>query len=394
MTIQVPYRGIIEITGDHNTGKTIAALQTSNNMKDIVFVDDDVKGDGTVRQMKEAGMEFDEYINLGTERLKLGNTPTADELLSEIVLPTIQKIKAKKRKIIVWDTWRIVYQSARGHVERNKSRYNNVVDFTRGTAPMIQGLISKVARMIERKQLMELKEVCDLLIITHHIKDNYVSNVLVGKIPESSANFDEICNMRVWLRKNVGGKVPIVLFLKTPNIPVTKKGKLIFTDIVPPKITPIKGEESIWDAIHRYELEPVDGRELRQDELPNPEELAAISGTLTDEQRLYVRQTIEYNLKVEKELAEAINEDQSEKQIAVSVKTPQDAPGRKETASNDSYPRNGVELIARAKAELGIEATELPKLLHVGDLQDVVSEFIPEHWDALKSSEVPKRKKK
>ncbi len=379
MTIQIPYRGVIEIVGDHDVGKTIAALQASNNMKDVVFVDDDVKGEGTVKQMKEAGIEFDLYINLAEERLKLSAAPTPDELWQYVVLPTIEKITEKKRKVIIWDTWRIVYQSARGHVEKNQQKYKDVVNFSRGTSIMIQGLMSKVARMLERKQMNELKAVSDLLIITHHVKDNYVNNVIVGKIPESSATFDEVCNMRLWLRRNQQSKVPVMLFLKRPNLPIVDKGKLKFVNIVPLKITPTDKHESIWDAIEDYQKNPIQSRVPRQDETPTPEEFAAISGTLTDEQRAYIKVQLEFQLKMEKELGEAIEN------------TPQSVTERHRNASSErkeaeasNIPSDGIKLLGRAMAEFKLTGDKVAEILGKKDVSALIEEYTPEDWETLK----------
>lgn len=373
MTIKVPYRGIIEITGDHDVGKTIAALQTTNNMKDVVFVDDDVKGDGTVRQMKDAGMEFDLYIDLSEARAKLGKTPTADELLQTVILPTIEKITEKKRKVIIWDTWRIVYAACRGHVERNQSKYNSVVTW-RGTSTMIQGLISKVARMIEVKILNELKASCDLLIITHHIKDKYVENMIAGKVPESSATFSEVCNMRMWLRRNQQSKVPVILFLKRPNLPKLVSGQLRFVNIVPLKITPTDKHQSIWDAIAEYEANPIESRKPTEAETPNDEELAAINNTLSKEQQSYIRAMIDYQKTMAKELEEVDLE---------APETQQEARQSTEQSKDSDYPTNGVQLLSRAKAELNYSLTDIETVLSMKFAQINESKDIAKLWKQL-----------
>ena len=296
----VPYKGIVEITGGHDVGKTIAALQTVYPYDNVAFVDDDVKGDGTVRQMKEAGEEFRDYINLGAMRSELGSTPTADQLLDHVVIPTIDKLTSgKKYDVIIWDTWRIVYSSFRDHVARNQSKYSSVVKF-QGSSTIIQGLISKVARTLERTAMEQLRSSCELLILTHHIKPYYVDNVVVGDRPESSRTFDEICNMRMWLRRNPDSKVPVILFLKRPSRPVMKKGQMVFENIVPLKVTPTAKHESIWEAIKEYEDNPVESRQPEPHETPSPEELFAIKGTLSDEQRDYVKSVIQAQ-KVENE---------------------------------------------------------------------------------------------
>jgi hypothetical protein len=338
MTILVPYRGVIEIVADHDVGKTIAALQTIYPYKKTVFVDDDVKGDGTVRQMQANDVSFEKYINIGDMRTKLGEVLSPTKLLKEIVYPVIEEISKTKHEVIVWDTWRIVYQSARSHVERNQKDYADIVKW-QGNSTMIQGLISKVARMIEQAQLNKLRNACDLLIITHHMKDQYVNNVVVGRIPESSTTFSEVSNMRIWLRRNTVSKVPIMLFLKRPNQPKLVKGQMRFVNIVPMKIIPTAEDNSIWDAIKRYEDKPIESREPTLDERPNAEEMALISGTLSDEQKSYMMEMLKYQ-KIEEEV---INEAVSQNNIPIPV--------------------NGVEMFAQAQSKFKYDLSKIKSIL-------------------------------
>ena len=385
MTIVVPFRGIIEVIGEHDTGKTIAMLQTVNNTKDITFIDDDVKGEGTVRQMIDQGMEFDEYIDLSKERAKIGKeTPTADELLQEVVYPTVERIIKRKRKVIIWDTWRIVYQSARGHVERNQGKYKDVVTF-RGTNEIIQGLISKVARAIELSQLNKLKSACDLLLISHHVKDNYVKNVVVGRIPESSITFAEVCNMRMWLRRNERSAVPVILFLKRPNLPQPGKTGLRFINIVPLKVTPDEHHESIWDAINDYIKDPIGNRMARPDETPTPEEFSVISGTLSDDQKSYLKMMVEFQRSMEEAAAETVSDDVSE--------TPQKASRGPSESIPEGYPATPVELLQRAKSELGMGLIELQNAAEK-TFAEISSNYDYKVWDKLKEVTTPKEKKK
>lgn len=367
MPITVPFRGVIEIVGEHDTGKTIAALQTVHPYKKTVFVDDDLKGDGTVRQMRESGVEFEDYINLGELRSKLGKTPTADQLLNDIVYPTVEKLANKKHDVIVWDTWRIVYQSARAHVERNQQKYSNVVKF-QGNSTIIQGLVSRVARMIERTILEELRTQCELLVITHHVKDNYLNNVVVGKIPESSRTFDEICNMRLWLRRNQMSKVPVVLFLKRPSLPKVIKGKMTFVNIVPLKITPTNKHESIWDAIGDYVDNPIQSRLPRPDETPTAEELATISGTMTAEQKQFVMKMISYQEKMADEIGTAL---------------------AGTTPTVEFVPVNGVQLLTAAMTRHHVDSGKLCKLLDlsVQEITQLEGEELIEAWDKVVQNE-------
>lgn len=358
MTIQVPYRGIIEIVGDHDVGKTIAALQTVYPYKSTVFVDDDVKGDGTVRQMSENNIVLGDYMDLRKERAKYENTP--DNVWSKIVVPTIDKVTSKKREVIIWDTWRIVYQSARGHVERNQAKYSNLVNF-RGNSQIVQGLISRVARMLEVQQLSRLKDACDLLIVTHHIKDNYLNGISVGKIPESSQTFGEVCNMRMWLRRNPISKVPVILFLKRPSLPKVSKGVMKFVNIVPLKVTPTADDESVWQAINRYELKPIESRKPNENETPSNEELAVISGTLTKEQQEYAREMLKYQ--------QASIDD-----LTVKVKA-------SASPANGSVPESIPALLMKSQA-LGLDAEQIASINGITEekLMDSTIDEIAEYW--------------
>lgn len=382
-TILYPWlRGVVEITGEHDTGKTLAMLQTVKNFSSTLFVDDDIKGDGTVRQMADRG-EFPEenYIDLSKERAKLRGVPTADEILNEIVFPLMERLTERRHDVIIFDTWRIVYQSARGHVERNQPKYANVVQW-RGSSQIIQGLISKVARMIERDFIGRLKESCDLLILSHHLKANYVGGIDVGDIPESSTTFHEVCNMRIWLRKNTQSKVPVMLFLKRPNVPKLVQGKgLRASNIVPLKVTPTEKHESIWEVIQEYHEKPIESRQPRADETPTAAELAVISGTLTDEQRAYIKSMMDYNRELEKEFAAlAPAQDTSPR----SSPSSQDSVGRTESGTPDDTPSNAVQLLSRALA-LGYTKESMEQELGLSFAQ-INSNFDTKYWYALQKA--------
>jgi archaellum biogenesis ATPase FlaH len=383
-TILYPWlRGVIEITGEHDTGKTIAMLQTVKNFSSTVFVDDDIKGDATVKQMIDNSVEFADYIDLSKERAKLNNTPTADEILDKVVFPLMERITAKHHDVIIFDTWRIIYQSARGHVERNQHKYSSVVKW-QGSSQIIQGLISKVARMIERDFINKLKENCDLLILSHHVKDNYVANVNVGVIPESSATFDEICNMRIWLRRNYKSKVPVMLFLKRPNIPAMTNKGLRPINIVPLKITPTDKHESIWDAIAEYVAEPIQSRLPRQDETPTVEELAVISGTITDEQRDYIKQMMDYNAKMEKEFSSAMLLVEKDAQpLLYSSHSPQDGSGTAQTDKSENTPANAIQLLSKALT-LGYTKESMEQVLGA-TFNEINANYKAEYWETLQS---------
>jgi hypothetical protein len=195
------------------------------------------------------------------------------------------------------------------------------------------------------------------------MKDNYQNNVIVGRIPESSSTFSEVANMRIWLRRSTVSKVPIMIFLKRPNIPTIVKGKPRFINIVPEKVTPNYSpklkEESIWDAIARYEQEPFESRVRREDETLTSEEMALVSGTLSNEQKSYMMEMLKYQKEEAEEISSAVSES-------------------KEVVSNGN-PENGIKLIALAQATYKSALPELKSIL--GD--DFLKNYKPEMWEKV-----------
>lgn len=380
MTILVPFRGIIEIAGQHDAGKTLAALQTVFPYDKTVFIDDDLKGSGTVKQMMDNKIKFEKYIDLGERRAKLGNTPTSDQLLKEIVYPLIEEVTKEKHEVIIFDTWRIVYQSARDYVSRHQNEFADVVTW-RGNNPIIQGLISKVARMIERKQMDLLRSSCDLLILTHHLKDKYENSVVVGEQPESSKTFDEVCNLRLWLKRNPNSKVPIVLFLKRPNLPKVENGQLKFVNIVPMKITPDKSDESIWSCIAKYEKNPIESREPKENETPTPEEFAMLSGTLTNDQKAYVLEVLKHQKEDEEEISQivtgtVVNHEKEDAEFA----------GELENAFPSNSPKTAAEFLSRSMSEFGMSAEHIKEKTGIGldKIMKASSEELSKLWEKLR----------
>lgn len=292
MAVLINQAGILEFVGEHDTGKTLAMLQAVYPYEKTVFVDDDTKGSSIVQQMVKQRIKFADYINMGKMRAELGKTPTPKQLLDDVVEPVVDRIlriAAKQGRLdaIIWDTWRTVYQAHRMYVERNQHEFRDVVKW-QGSSNIVQGLISRVARIAELSIINKLQEVADLVMISHHIKAHYVQNVEVGVIPESSSTFAEVCSMRVWLRRNPNSKIPIMLFLKRPTMPKLVPGKgMKFVNIVPMKVVPTASDESIWDAVRRYEKNPIESRPATAEETPTKEELQLIKGTLSDDQKEY-----------------------------------------------------------------------------------------------------------
>jgi hypothetical protein len=146
-----------------------------------------------------------------------------------------------------------------------------------------------------------------------------------------------------------------MLFLKRPNAPKIVKGKPRFVNIVPPKITPTAKDQSIWDAIARYELDPVESRELRPDERPTKDEMSMISGTLSEDQKLFMMDVIKYQEKEKQTISKIAN--------ASSMDTDE--------------PDSGIQLLTMSMSEHGLDGEQVSSIIDV-PYEDIISMSLEE----------------
>ena len=275
-------KGIIQVTGPHDTGKTSFALGCGAHPKSIAFFDDDIKGRATVQDFQEAGVEFGAYHDL----VELEGR--CDSMLEfHLHCKTlIESMKDQHYDAIIWDTWSRFAKTCHSYVMAN------LKDFRRPQEWSAMGKIKageqwQEARRYEARLLQYLNHIAPTVIIVTHLKDFYLNNGKVPgvQVPASSKAIDRICRARVWLNHNPKSPVPIGLFLKRFDRKVVTDAGIRTRSVVPRKVVPREGDDSLWDAIWRYWDEPVGNRELTDDEKPDAFELSVLDGVLTKEQK-------------------------------------------------------------------------------------------------------------
>jgi hypothetical protein len=275
-------RGIIHVMGDHDVGKTTFALECGAEPKKIVFLDDDVKGQATIRDMQDNGIEFGRYINLtnfmrGTTELDFHNKVM--QLITKDLDNTIYDT-------LIWDTWTNFANTCHSYVTANPSK------FRRNWSSMgqIKGAQEwQEARRLEREILNDLGERFDTVILITHLKDSYVNKVKIpGKMqPASSSVLESVPRLRLWLRHNPNGRpVPIALVMKRLERKIIVNGALRTVNVLPRRIAPTPDQHSVWDAIWYYWNNPLNDREPTTDESPNEFELSLLDKTLTADQKI------------------------------------------------------------------------------------------------------------
>lgn len=270
--------GIIHVTGEHDTGKTTFALECGADPSRLWFVDDDIKGRATVKELRDDGVDFGRYDDL----VKLSENRTELEF-HQTCLNLIASIEPGQYDAIVWDTWTKFAKTCHPFVVANESRFRSNWS-PRGDIHGSQQWAE--ARDYEARLLNRLQELAPTVVIVTHLKAHYLNKARTDKeVPACSKALIRVPVMRIWLRHNNQSPVPIGLVLKRPNQKrVTDKG-LRTVNILPRKIVPRPEDKSLWDTIQAYYNEPVDLRPPTLDETPNEYELSILDGTLTEEQK-------------------------------------------------------------------------------------------------------------
>ena len=280
MTFKPLINGVIQATGEHDTGKTTFALECGAIPSRICFFDSDVKGRATIEQLLADGVEFGAYHDL----TKLAEEKNELQFF-DACMGLINRIEKDQFDAIIWDTWGRFGKCFHPYVVAHPS------EFKKNWSPSgkIKGAEQwQEAQQYESRILNHLGELAPLVVIVSHLKDHYLNAAKTGKqIPASSRTFNRIPRFRIWLRHNPSSPVPIGLVLKRVDkkVFVPEKG-LRTVSVLPRRIVPREGDESLWDTISWYFENPVGGREPKEDEIPNEFEMSILNGTLTREQQV------------------------------------------------------------------------------------------------------------
>jgi hypothetical protein len=281
--------GIIHVTGEHDTGKTLFALQCGARPNKICFFDDDVKGRATIEQLKSSGVEFGAYYDLN--ELHRGKREVE---FHQAIMGILDEIKPTQYEVIIFDTWTRFASTCRAMVLKSPNSYRehwSAMGKIKGAEQ------NQEATRLETQILGYLGTLAETVIVTTHLKDHYLNDARTGKqIPAGSKALESVPTFRIWLRMNPNGSpVPIGLVLKRPSKSFWSEGKQAIdtTNVMPRKIVPGDGDTSLWDVIWRYYENPIgDGQTSQPDEY----ELSILDGTLTKDQARTLRLMIERGL--------------------------------------------------------------------------------------------------
>jgi len=285
-------QGIIHVTGEPDTGKTLLALTAFHPKKVAYFFDD-------VKRPPIDDKEFGLFIDLVEKYSSLKMLEFYKAFIAEV-----NKIKDNQYDAIVFDTWARIGKSIRYYAKANPLEFREGATFSRqGT---IKGMEEwSETHRVESDVISALSRKCKALFLITHIKPQIKAGVQTGTFePDCGKSFERICNMRLWLRHNPESGVPISLVLKRlSKVEVTKTG-VVPVNVLPRKLVPQKENSSVWDVINHYWDNPVGNREPLPDEIPNDFELSILDGILTDSQKEMWQAELRERERQEKEEAE------------------------------------------------------------------------------------------
>lgn len=276
--------GIFLWTGQHGTGKTTACLETGAMPDKTVFVDADVKGNQTVKNLQSIGQPFSKYINLaeiisGVDRLWKAYKPIWN-IIDQIPDGT---------EVVIIDPETEIYKVFRDYVRENPNEFDDPTSWKKARGSgfiFFEGKISRHARSAERDFFNQISQKVQAVHITAHLKDAYDGGVVVGKVPNVTKMIDRIASMICWLQFNPNGTTPIMLFVKPYGEKVMVAGKGLRTkNITPRKAVPLPGEESVWDVLRRYKENPAHNRPPTSEEEITEDDKWIIEQVLSEAQR-------------------------------------------------------------------------------------------------------------
>lgn len=266
--------GIIHITGEPDTGKTLMAVG-GIHPKDTAYFFDDVKK----LQMPEK--EFGLFVDLVSKypHLKMGPE------YYEAIMSEIDKIPAGKYQSIIFDTWAKIGKAIRYYAKANPLLFRDKDTFSK--QGMIKGMEEwSETHNVEATIISKIANKTDALFLITHIKEKIIAGAKSGTYePDCGKSFQRVCNARFWLRHNDKSGVPIALVLKRiSKIELTKNG-VQPVNVLPRKLTPYEDDTSVWSVINRYYDNPFGNREPTEDEKPTAYELSILDGVLTPDQK-------------------------------------------------------------------------------------------------------------
>lgn len=279
----VLFRGLVNVSGTHDSGKSTFAFECGASPEDMAFFDNDLKGGHIVDQVKDSGHKLGFYENLVTATSGKKEIET-----HKICIGAIEQMEAATTKrgkpfeALIWDTWTPFEVTFHPYVVTNPGQFRTYWS----PNGVIKGAEQwKASFKYESEIIDRLLQSAKMVILTAHLKPEVVGNRKTGKmIPDVKNPVIEKSMLRVYLMPSAKGPQPIGLILKRISKSIVTENGIITESVLPRRLEPFT-----WGEIRKFWDKPIGNRPLNESELPNAFELSILDGTLTDEQKLIMQ---------------------------------------------------------------------------------------------------------
>lgn len=334
-------KGLVHVTGPVGVGKTTFAITAAPPERVLVF---DFER-SAAPYAEEYGIAYHDVV---TSLLIAGKESSLD--LYEYYVRAQQEVP-RQYDVVVLDNIAPLQEAYEAYVRANYARFGLTPGQMERSPALAWGPIRQLFRAdLHRWHTLGAK----LVITTSHLRDDWsAGRPLPGlQRPQAFPMVREVAVLALWLRHNVGSRVPAALVLKD------RLGKVIWANSmsdVPPHLRDQYTEDDLpgpvvmpclprrlpvctWPVIARYLQHPADWAHPKPEETPSEEELHVLRGTLPQEARDALRLAV-------------LDASRQEQERAV--------------------PTTHAELLSRALKELGLTAGQILETLGVSNIQEV-----------------------
>lgn len=268
--------GIISISGDSGSGKTLASLfvnyKHAPDLNRVAYFHDDNKEPPF--PIEAFGKFVDMSVNV--KLFEYGSCVNQE----------LEKLDPKKIKGVIFDTWTKYGEFLRHYVVSHRNTYREKEAFIMSHNPVVMGAQAwRDAHNYEGRMAGQIAKKFGFLVATSHVKEDMKGSTKTDKLVEDLGKiWEQSSNARLWLI-NTGAGVPAVLVKKRFDKSWVENGKPQTINFLPSRLTPEADDKSIWDIVNRYWKSPVGERKLSEYEVPqNQEEMAIVRDTWTERQ--------------------------------------------------------------------------------------------------------------
>lgn len=347
-----PITGIINVTGEPDTGKTWFAFSSGAAPERTAFFDDDVKGNAIVQDIKNAGRTIGLYRNLVHE------TNGMRELeFYQYCMKQLEGIEPGQFDVLIWDTWTRLENTFHPVVASNPNKYRQFYS----SMGAIKGAEQwQAAFHLEATVMQAMTQLAPLVILTSHLKKDMNKK----EIAESKKPLIQKSRMRVWLRHTPGTPEPTGLMLKR----LSKASFAGSGSMKPINVTHRKVVPFTWEKLLYYWEHPVGNSQPSPEEQLNEFELSILDGILTKDQKDALAIA---RIEAEREQAEEERNQRTINRIA-----------------QRGIPLTGIELVAKAFELYEMEMEQVSQIIGIeeDDLISLEGEEVQHAWKEIQEA--------